>query len=132
MNPIIHGTQAKEEWRDGVVTRMRVSELTGSKAICIFEQWCAPGTGAPSHTHTVEEVLSVINGKVEIRLGDSFAALTRNESVIVPAGLAHGFRNIGPDVLHMQAILASGHFEANPSPEGEPIVRWSSTSPDWG
>ena len=130
MNPIIHGTQAKEEWRDGVVTRMRVSELTGSKAICIFEQWCAPGTGAPLHTHTVEEVLSVINGKVEIRLGDRIATLTQNESVVVPTGQVHGFRNIGPYVLHMQAILASGHFEANPSPEGEPMVRWRSAGSD--
>jgi mannose-6-phosphate isomerase-like protein (cupin superfamily) len=75
-------------------------------------------------------VLSVINGKVEIRIGDRTTTMTQNESVIVPAGLAHGFRNIGHEDLHMQAILASGHFEANPSPEGEPMVRWSSTSPD--
>jgi mannose-6-phosphate isomerase-like protein (cupin superfamily) len=109
---------------------MRVSELTGSKALCILEQWCAPGTGAPLHTHTVEEVLSVISGKVEIRLGHRAATLTQNESVVVPTGQVHGFRNIGPDVLHMQAILASGHFEANPSPEGEPIVRWRSAGPD--
>ena len=130
MNPIIHGTQTKEEWRAGVVTRMRISELTGSKEICVFEQWCVPGTGAPMHTHKVEEVLSVITGKVEVRLGDSVATLTQNKSVIVPAGLAHGFRNIGHEELHMQAILASGHFEANPSPEGNPIVRWRPTSPD--
>jgi mannose-6-phosphate isomerase-like protein (cupin superfamily) len=124
MNPIIHEAQAKEEWRVGVVTRMRVSELTGSEALCIFEQWCDPGTDAPTHTHKVEEVLSVISGKAEVRLGDKLATLTQNESVIVPAELIHGFRNIGNEELHMLAILASGHFEANPSPEGEPIVRW--------
>ena len=130
MNPIVHGTQTKEEWRAGVVTRMRVSELTGSKELCIFEQWCVPGTGAPTHTHKVEEVLSVISGKVEIRLGDRVATLTQNESVIVPAGLAHGFRNVGEDELHMQAILASGYFEAIPSPSAQAVVRWRSTSPD--
>ena len=130
MSPIIHGTQTKEEWRAGVVTRMRVSELTGSKALCIFEQWCAPGTGAPMHTHKVEEVLSVISGKVEVRLADKIATLTQNESVIVPAGLEHGFRNVGQGELHMQAILASGCFEAIPSPGTQAVVRWHSTSPD--
>ena len=129
MSPIAHGSQAKEEWRAGVVTQMRVSELTGSRELCIFEQWCAPGMGAPTHTHRVEEVLSVISGKVEIQLGDQIATLTRNESIVVQAGLVHGFRNIGQDELHLQAILASGYFEAYPSPEGERTVRWRPVSP---
>jgi mannose-6-phosphate isomerase-like protein (cupin superfamily) len=129
MNPIIHGTQTREEWRVGVVTRMRISELTGSKELCVFEQWCAPGKGAPRHTHRVEEVLSVISGKVEVWLGDIIATLTQNESIIVPAGLEHGFRNVGDSELHMQAILAAGYFEANPSPQGDAIVRWRATGP---
>lgn len=130
MNRIVHGTQEKEEWRAGVLTRMRVSELTGSKALCIFEQWCAPGTGAPKHTHEVEEVLSVISGKVEIWLGDNILILTQDESLIVPAGLEHGFRNIGDGELHMHAILASGHFEAKPGLGGQTAIRWRLTSPN--
>ena len=129
MKSINHQTQPKEEWRAGVFTRMRISELTGSKELCIFEQWCAPGTGAPVHTHKVEEVLAVIGGKVEVRLGSKIIVLTGSESVIVPAGLEHGFRNVGSSELHMQAILAAGYFEANPRPHGEAIVRWRSTSP---
>lgn len=129
MNPIIHGTQTKEEWRAGVVTRMRISELTGSKELCVFEQWCAPGTGAPGHTHRVEEVLSVISGKVEVWLGDKIANLTQNVSIVVPAGMEHGFRDVGKSELHMLAVLAAGYFEANPSPQGDAIVRWHSTSP---
>jgi mannose-6-phosphate isomerase-like protein (cupin superfamily) len=81
------------------------------------------------HTHKVEEVLSVIGGKVEVRLGSILIVLTESESVIVPAGLEHGFRNVGNNELHMNAILATGYFEANPSPHGEAIVRWRSTSP---
>ena len=130
MKVINRETQPKEEWRAGVVTRMHISELTGSMELCIFEQWCAPGTGTPTHTHRVEEVLSVISGKAEVHLGDKTAILSKYESVIVPAGLEHGFRNVGNDDLHMQAILAAGYFEANASPHGETIVQWRSTSPD--
>jgi quercetin dioxygenase-like cupin family protein len=121
---ISHGTQPKEEWRNGVVTRMRVSALLGSKEICIFEQWCAPGTGAPIHSHSVEEVLSVLNGKMEISLGDERATLTKDDTVIVPAGIEHGFRNVGNEELHLQAVLAAPFFEAIPSKQGEAIVRW--------
>jgi mannose-6-phosphate isomerase-like protein (cupin superfamily) len=129
MKAINHQTQPKEEWRTGVLTRMCISELTGSKELCVFEQWCAPGTGAPMHTHKVEEVLSVISGKAEVRLGSKTAVLSQSESVVVPAGLKHGFRNIGDEELHMRAILAEGYFEAKPSPQGEAIVRWRPKSP---
>ena len=129
MKAINHETQPKEEWRSGVVTRMCISNLTGSKELCIFEQWCVPGTGAPIHTHKVEEVLSVISGKAEVCLGDKTAILNKYESVVIPAGLEHGFRNIGNEELQMRAILAEGYFEANLSPLGEAIVRWRSESP---
>lgn len=128
MKALIHGMQAKEEWRAGVVTRMRVSSLTGAKAICIFEQWCEPGTGAPPHFHNMEEVLSVLSGKMEVHLGDERAILMRDESMIIPAGLVHGFRNIGGEELHVEAILAAPYFEAMLSPQGEVSVRWKSTA----
>jgi mannose-6-phosphate isomerase-like protein (cupin superfamily) len=124
MKAINHETQPKEEWRSGVLTKMCVSELTGSKELCIFEQWCLPGTGAPIHTHKVEEVLLVISGKAEVRLGGKTSILSKYESVVIPAGLKHGFRNIGNEELQMRAILAEGYFEADLSPHGETIVRW--------
>jgi len=130
MKAINHLKQPKEEWRTGVLTRMCISELTGSSGLCVFEQWCVPGTGAPLHTHKVEEVLSVLSGKAEVRLGSKTAVLSQDESVVIPAGLEHGFRNIGNHDLHMQAILAAGYFEAVPSPHGDGIVRWRSTTPD--
>lgn len=126
MKTIIHEKQPKEEWRAGVVTRMRVSSLTGATAMCIFEQWCEPGAGAPLHSHNVEEVLSVLGGKMEVHLGDERVVLMKDESVIIPAGLVHGFRNIGGEELHVEAILAAPYFEAVPSPQGEASVRWKS------
>jgi len=33
---------------------------------CIFEQWIAPGAGAPTHSHPVEEVLTVRDGEAEM------------------------------------------------------------------
>ena len=48
MQIINHEMQPKEEWRDGVETRMRISAVVASKQICIFEQWIDAGVGANS------------------------------------------------------------------------------------
>ena len=45
---------------------MLVSASNGAAQFCIFEQWVAPGTGAPTHSHPVEEVLTVREGEAEM------------------------------------------------------------------
>ena len=66
MHIVDHEGQSREEWRAGVMTRMRVSAVAGAAQLCIFEQWCDPGCGAPTHLHAVEEVLTVLEGQAEI------------------------------------------------------------------
>jgi mannose-6-phosphate isomerase-like protein (cupin superfamily) len=112
MDILDHNTQPQEQWRDGVMTRMRVSALVQSRQICIFEQYCEPGLGAPMHLHAVEEVLEVMAGTAEIQLRDSRIVLTANQSVVIPAGARHGFRNIGTGTLHVRATMAAAIFEA--------------------
>jgi mannose-6-phosphate isomerase-like protein (cupin superfamily) len=107
-----YARQEREQWRPGVLTRMRVSALTGSAQLCVFEQWCDPGCGAPTHLHAVEEVLTVLAGCAEIWVGEERATVTAGQSVIIPAGHRHGFRNNGKAVLHVEATLAAPMFEA--------------------
>lgn len=121
---IDHERQASEEWRTGVTTRMRVSALTGSVQLCIFEQWCEPGRGAPTHLHAVEEVLTVLAGQAEVWHGDERATLTVGQSILVPAGRKHGFRNTGGSTLHVQATLAAPIFEASFEDRNELSRRW--------
>lgn len=102
----------QETWRPGVVTRMRVSATTRATQLCVFEQWCDPGCGAPTHLHAVEEVLTVREGLAEIWVADERASVPTGQSVIIPAGHPHGFRNNGKTTLHMEAILAAPIFEA--------------------
>ena len=113
-----------EEWRTGVMTRMRVSAINGAVQLCVFEQWCAPDKGAPTHVHTVEEVLNVLEGQAEIWVEEERAAVSAGQSVVIPAGLRHGFRNIGITTLHVQAILAAPIFEATFDGQSELTRRW--------
>jgi mannose-6-phosphate isomerase-like protein (cupin superfamily) len=124
MDIIDHASEPLDEWRAGVMTRMLVSALTGAGHLCVFEQFCDPGRGAPTHLHTVEEVLTVLDGNAELWLDGERAMLTAGQSVVVPAGRKHGFRNTGPTTLHVRATLAAPIFEAWFDGETEARRRW--------
>jgi mannose-6-phosphate isomerase-like protein (cupin superfamily) len=113
-----------EQWRPGVETRMVVSAGNGAAQLCIFEQWVAPGLGAPTHTHPVEEVLTVREGEAEMWLDDQRVIVSAGQLLIVPAGRRHGFRNSGNVTLHIHAVLASPIFEAMPDGATEMVRRW--------
>jgi len=113
-----------EHWRPGVETRMLVAAARGAAQLCIFEQWVAPGAGAPTHSHPVEEVLTVREGDAEIWIDEDRAVVTSGQSLIVPAGRMHGFRNCGTATLHINAVLASPIFEATPEGATEMTRRW--------
>ncbi len=124
MNVIDHASQPKDEWRAGVLTRMVVSAVTGRRQLCIFEQWCETGLGAPAHLHAVEEVLTVLEGEAEIFVENERKRATAGQSVVIPAGLKHGFKNSGNGILRVQAILASPVFEAAYDDARETPRRW--------
>jgi mannose-6-phosphate isomerase-like protein (cupin superfamily) len=113
-----------EYWRPGVETRMLISARNGATQLCMFEQWVASGNGAPTHCHPVEEVLTVCEGEAEMWLEGERAIVRAGQSLIVPAGRLHGFRNSGSVTLHIRAVLASPVFEASPEGASEPIRRW--------
>lgn len=124
MKPIDPETLPLESWRAGVETRMLVSAQNGATQLCLFEQWVAPGAGPPTHSHPVEEVLSVCAGEAEMWIGDHRFVVRAGQSLIVPAGRLHGFRNCGTDRLHIHATLASPIFEALPEGATEMVRRW--------
>jgi mannose-6-phosphate isomerase-like protein (cupin superfamily) len=117
-----------EQWRPGVETRMLVSARNGAAQLCIFEQWVAPGNGAPTHHHPVEEVLTVREGEAEMWLDQERVIVRAGQSLIVPAERKHGFRNCGNVTLHLHAVLASPIFEAMPEGAAEPVRRWEAES----
>jgi len=104
--------QPHEEWRVGVMTRMKASATDSPTQLCMFEQWCEPGHGAPTHLHAVEEVPCVRDAQADVWVDDTHATLTSGQMVIVPAGRRHGFSNNGKTILHIESTLAAPVFGA--------------------
>ncbi len=128
MNIIDVRDMPPESWRPGTETRMLVSASNGAVQLCIFEQWVAPGGGAPTHTHPVEEVLTVLEGEAEMWMDEERGTVSVGQSMIVPARRKHGFRNSGTVTLHIHAVLASAVFEATMEGATEVVRRWVSPS----
>jgi mannose-6-phosphate isomerase-like protein (cupin superfamily) len=72
----------------------------------------------------VEEVLTVRDGEADMWIGTDHVTVISVQSLLIPAGRLHGFRNGGQGTLHIQAVLASPIFEAMPEGEREPVPRW--------
>ena len=124
MTVVDHQSNPRETWRPGVETRMLVSSSNGAAQLCMFEQWIAPGAGAPIHSHPVEEVLTVREGEAEMWMDQQRITVSAGQSLIVPAERQHGFRNSGNVTLHIHAVLASPIFEATMEGATEIVRRW--------
>lgn len=75
-----------------------------------------PGQGNAAHTHEVEEVFFVLEGKLRVFLEDgrggrAEAVLGRWDCVSCPADVIHGFENVGLEPAYVQVMLGKGKPE---------------------
>ena len=69
-----------------------------------------PGQGNAPHTHEVEEVFFILEGKVRVFLEDAQGkraetVLGRWDCVSCPAGVVHGYENVGLEPAYLQVML---------------------------
>jgi quercetin dioxygenase-like cupin family protein len=96
----------------------------GVRGITLIFERMAPGDHIPLHTHSVEEVIVVDEGRAEATLGAERRQLSAEACMFVPPGTAHGLRNAGEGVLRLHAAFASPtvdvtYLERNPAPGTE-------------
>jgi quercetin dioxygenase-like cupin family protein len=81
--------------------------MTGSAstAAVLFE--LDPGTELPTHTDSAEELLIVLEGSAEARVGDEVGRLERHQVALVPAMAPHGLRNNGAQTVRVLGTFSS-------------------------
>jgi quercetin dioxygenase-like cupin family protein len=63
--------------------------------------WINPGGGVPPHVHpAMEERFTVQSGRAEFLAGKKWQAAGPGETVVVPPGTRHAYRNRSDDVAH--------------------------------
>jgi mannose-6-phosphate isomerase-like protein (cupin superfamily) len=68
------------------------------------------GDGVRLHLHPYQEVFIVQEGRATYRVGSETIEVTAPRTLIVPAGIAHGFRNSGDGRLKQVDIHVSPRF----------------------
>ncbi len=87
--------------------RLRFQDATderGDPAV-LCEMWLDPGGGVPPHVHPrMEERFTVVEGRAEFLLGRRWVGRDAGETVVIPAGTRHAYRNRGGAVAHVRCI----------------------------
>jgi len=86
-------------------TRYRFSRGTGDDGgeVQHVEMWVDPGGGVTPHLHpAMEERFTVVEGRPEFLGGRRWRAAGPGETVVVPPGTRHAFRNRGGEVARVR------------------------------
>lgn len=90
-------------------------KLTGDDtqgAFMMFENTNPPGHGIPMHVHRNEdETFYILEGEVEVQLGDKAITAHAGDTVFLPRDVPHGFRITGDKPAHMLITVAPAGFE---------------------
>jgi len=82
----------------------RVTEPDGSEALHV-EMWVEPGGGVPPHVHpAMTERFTVLEGRAEFLSGREWVAAGEGETVVVPSGTRHAYRNRSDAVAHVLCV----------------------------
>jgi quercetin dioxygenase-like cupin family protein len=92
--------------------------------LALIDEEMAVGDRIPLHTHPVDELVAILDGDGEYRLGSRRQHVTGGSIIFVPAGTPHGTENVGNRPLHLYGIFPTtvveiAMLERNPSPGTE-------------
>jgi quercetin dioxygenase-like cupin family protein len=79
----------------------RTTDPDGTEVLHV-EIWVDPGGGVTPHVHpAMEERFEVFEGRPSFLYGRAWTTAAPGETVVVPAGTRHSYRNRGDEVAHM-------------------------------
>ncbi len=72
----------------------------------------APGQGVMVHVHDHEdELVYVVEGEIEVTLGNNTMIATTGVLALLPRGIPHGFTNIGSTPSRVLDVILPGQFD---------------------
>jgi mannose-6-phosphate isomerase-like protein (cupin superfamily) len=135
-------------WGPGDMYRFLVTGEETGGAYFAMEALVPPGGGPPPHIHRNEdETFYIVEGEVDIRLGDEAVTAGVGDFVNVPRGRVHCFHNSGDTAMRMILTFTPAGIEkffvetleraldpALPAPDNvaEVAARYAAAAPRYG
>ena len=96
-HPLIRGADEIEyervEAAEGLEKGVLIDESDGAPNFAIRRFTLAPGAEVPRHTNAVEHEQYVLEGEYVVGLGDDEHVVSAGDSLLIPAGTVHWYRN---------------------------------------
>ena len=79
------------------------------------------GTGAPLHHHKDDELIVILEGTMEVRLGEEVYEVGPDHTLVIPPNLPHGFTITGDKSVRMLTFFpVPAPFDRTTYLEGDP------------
>lgn len=111
---IRHGSEIEYEdldAADGLCKGVLIGPDEGAPNFAIRRFELEPGTEVPKHTNEVEHGQYVLAGEYVVGIDDEEYELSPGDSVFIPAGTVHWYRNDGDEVGSFICVVPSGDDE---------------------
>jgi quercetin dioxygenase-like cupin family protein len=95
---------AAEGLRKGVL----LDESDGAPHFALRRFELAPGSEVPRHTNAVEHEQYVLAGEYVVGIGDDEHTVTPGDTLLIPAGAEHWYRNDGDDAGAFLCAVPNG------------------------
>lgn len=96
----------------GLESLVLVDKEKGSHSLRVGELTIAPNSRVPRHVHTnTEEAMVIVEGTLDVILGDERVTVGPGHTVLAPAGTVHGFLNRYQEPARMLFIFPTHDVE---------------------
>ena len=96
----------------GLEALILVDNERGSHSLRVGELTIAPNSRVPRHVHTnTEEAMIIVEGTLDVILGDERVTVGPGHTVLAPAGIVHGFLNRYQEPARMLYIFPTNEVE---------------------
>ena len=110
---------------DPETARLRVdfpiNNSVGSESTAVVYFEIEPGHRLAEHTDSAEELLYVVAGDAEARVGDERGRLTAGDLAVIPAMVPHGVRNVGDTRLKVVGFFSESKIVSTFDEPVQPI-----------
>lgn len=123
----LHKLELQEEWneqdsRERLRSAFALYRGVGSEHSTVVYFELEPGGAVSTHTDSAEEVVLILEGTVQVTLGDEQGELSAGELALVPAMVPHSVRNLGRETARAVGFFTSARvistFEQPLMPSG--------------
>lgn len=92
---------------EGLRVGFPLDSASGAASTATVLMELEPGAEVPLHTDSAEELLVVLEGVAEARVGDEEGRVHAGQMALVPSMAPHGLRNVGEGVLRVLGTFSA-------------------------